>query len=276
MTLPLHFVFSQASLQDYADCPRRFQLRYVLDVRWPGDLDQSSVEWEARAQWGAAFHHLIHQHTLGLPISMLSRTIGKGELRRWWHAYLTSPPQDLPIGLRRSEVRLSMPLDGARLSARYDLLAIESGQRAVIVDWKTGRRRPGRTWLAERWQTRIYPYVLVEAGTQLNGGTPFDPHQVELLYWFANYPEQVERFSYSAQQHMETGASLSALIDEILACKQEVWGLTADLRQCRYCTYRTFCGREKAGGTDKVLDDVLEGDPFDFDLDLEQIAEIEF
>ncbi len=26
------FTFSQSSLQDYLDCPRRFQLRYVLDA----------------------------------------------------------------------------------------------------------------------------------------------------------------------------------------------------------------------------------------------------
>ena len=27
--LPVNFTFSQSSLQDYTDCPRRFQLRYI-------------------------------------------------------------------------------------------------------------------------------------------------------------------------------------------------------------------------------------------------------
>lgn len=31
MNLPGSFHFTQSSLQDYLDCPRRFQLRYVLD-----------------------------------------------------------------------------------------------------------------------------------------------------------------------------------------------------------------------------------------------------
>jgi hypothetical protein len=35
MTLPYSFHFTQSSLQDYLDCPRRFQLRYVLDQPWP-------------------------------------------------------------------------------------------------------------------------------------------------------------------------------------------------------------------------------------------------
>ena len=34
-TLPAQFAFSQSSLQDYADCPRRFQLRYLDKLIYP-------------------------------------------------------------------------------------------------------------------------------------------------------------------------------------------------------------------------------------------------
>ena len=33
--LPPQFAFSQSSLQDYMDCPRRFQLRYLDRLIYP-------------------------------------------------------------------------------------------------------------------------------------------------------------------------------------------------------------------------------------------------
>jgi CRISPR/Cas system-associated exonuclease Cas4 (RecB family) len=276
MSLPSDFVFSQASLQDYADCPRRFQLRYVLGVQWPRDVDESSLEWERRARQGALFHHLIHQHTVGIPECELQSTIHHPDLRRWWEAYLNAPPANLPAAVRRSEVRLSTGLADTRLVARYDLLAAEPGKRAVIVDWKTSPRRPSRLWLENRWQTRVYRYVLVEAGAQFNAGRPVTPGQVELIYWFAEFPQQVERFSYDADQHKAAGQALRQLADQIAAHKSPEWPLTEDLTRCRYCTYRTLCDRTKVAAEGEGLAEELEVDPFDFDLDLEQIAEVEF
>jgi CRISPR/Cas system-associated exonuclease Cas4 (RecB family) len=272
MTLPGNLTFSQASLQDYADCPYRFQSRYVLGVLWPAahGLD---LEWEHRAELGAAFHQLVHRHTLGLPADVLASTASGGDIARWWQAYLTQPPRGLPAGTRRSEVRLSTPRGTCRLVARYDLLAVEPGKKAVIVDWKTSQVRPPRAWLEERWQTLVYRYVLAEAGTQLNGGSPFRPEQIELVYWFANYPQQVERFPYDAAQHERAGAALDSLVAEIAAREEQEWPLAPDPAHCQYCTYRTLCGRETGKGAPH---DEPEADLSDLDIDLEQIAEIEF
>ena len=78
------------------------------------------------------------------------------------------------------ELTLSVPLGDHRLIAKFDLLAIEPGGRAVIVDWKTGQRRQGQSWLAGRLQTRVYRYVLAQAGAHLNDGAAdrarADPH----------------------------------------------------------------------------------------------------
>jgi hypothetical protein len=35
MILPGDFQFSQASLQDYVDCPKRFPLCYLMKLSWP-------------------------------------------------------------------------------------------------------------------------------------------------------------------------------------------------------------------------------------------------
>jgi len=273
VSLPHSFVFSQASLQDYADCPRRFQLRYVLGTRWPG-RNATDMEWEHLARQGSAFHQLVHQHTVGLPLEVLSARASDWRLERWWHAYLTASPPDLPTALRHSEVHLSTPLGRCRLAARYDLLAIEPEQRAVIVDWKTSERRPTRTWLQARWQTRVYRYVLTKAGAEAGNGSPFSPEQVELIYWFANFAPQVERFPYRAQEYQADEALLFQTTAEIAARVQDTWPLTEEISRCRYCTYQTLCDREPTG--EEVAETDLEQDAGQFELDLEQIAEIEF
>jgi hypothetical protein len=237
-------------------------------------------------QLGAAFHYLIHQHALGIPVEILDKTADQDVLCRWWKAYRDTPPSNLPTTFYRTEVRLSMPLGSLldsgpptprrtyRLTARYDLLAIEPGQRAVIVDWKTGAKRPKRKWLAERWQTLVYRYVLVHAGAHLNGNAPIQPEQIEMIYWFADFPAQPERFRYDTEQNTATEHALAQLISKIELQSEREWPLTNDERHCRYCVYRTLCDRtgDQEGDTGEESED----DPFDFDLDLEQIAEIAF
>ena len=43
--LPADFHFSQGSLQDYVDCPRRFQLRYMMKLAWPAVEAEPAVEY---------------------------------------------------------------------------------------------------------------------------------------------------------------------------------------------------------------------------------------
>jgi hypothetical protein len=46
--LPLDFQFSQGSLQDYVDCRRRFQLRYLDQLAWPAVEAEPLLEHEQR------------------------------------------------------------------------------------------------------------------------------------------------------------------------------------------------------------------------------------
>ena len=84
MSLPHNFQFSQSSLQDYVDCPRRFQLRYLQRRVWPALDSEPALESEQFMQRGAQFHHLAHQFFLGIPADKLARQIEKDEtLSRW-------------------------------------------------------------------------------------------------------------------------------------------------------------------------------------------------
>ena len=276
MTLPIDFQFSQASLQDYVDCPRRFQLRCVLRLAWPALEAEPALENERYLQQGAVFHRLVHQHALGLPPDQLSRTVTDEDLRRWWHNYLAAPPADLPAS-RYPEIVLSAPLGGHRLVARYDLVAVDAGRRATIVDWKTSRQRPRQAWLAGRLQTRVYPYLLVRAGVHLNAGRSLQPEQVEMVYWFADFPANPARFAYDAAQYEADGVYLAALSEEIARLGDDDFPLTPQERRCRYCAYRSLCQRGiSAGAFDEMEDESEPGDDFDLALDFEQIAEIEY
>jgi hypothetical protein len=272
--LPATFQFSQASLQDYVDCPRRFELRYLLMQPWPGLITGSPDDLESHIRRGADFHRLAHQHALGLALDRLAATIHDKVLVRWWQTYQDHPPRDLPEAARWAEVVIAAPLAGYRLAAKFDLLAVEPGVRLIVVDWKTVLRRPSRSTLARRLQTTVYRYLAVEAGTSFNGGRPPQPEQVEMVYWFAEFPGVTERFPYDAGQHDGARKYLAGLIREITAHQESIWPLTSDDRLCRFCNYRTLCEREVRPGFLEELEDDLE--PDEIEIDLEQIAEVAF
>ncbi len=271
--LPPVFQFSQQSLQDYVDCPRRFQLRYILGQRWPAAESEPIEEQERLFEQGARFHLLVQRHILGIPEDKLAPQ--ESPLAEWWDAYLRFPPPDLPTGLRLPEILLSTPLGDQRLLAKFDLLALDPGQRALIIDWKTSHHRPTRQMLASRMQSRVYPYVLLEAGTHLFGG-PIDAEQIGLVYWFAETPTKPEVFPYTAAQHQDNHAYLSSLISEVLSREEATWPLTDHRQHCRYCIYRSLCDRGVLPGpfADQGLE-TAESD-FDFDFDLDEVEEIAF
>jgi len=271
--------FNQASLQDYTDCPRRFQLRYVERVDWPAHEAEPALENERHMQQGMAFHRLAHQHALGIPEEPLSRTVTDIDLRRWWHNYLTRGPENLPSS-RHPEIVLSAPLGDYRgdslryrLVAKFDLIAVDVGQRAVIVDWKTSRKRSRRKWLAGRLQTKVYPYMLVRAGAHLNGEQPLAPEQVEMVYWFAEYPDEPAHFPYDTAQYEDDEAYLTSLVEQIA---NPPYPRTTDERRCRYCRYRSLCQRGVRAGPFDEMEETKSGEDFGISLDFEQIAEIEY
>lgn len=271
---------SQGKLQDYVDCARRFQLRYLVQQPSPALTADSPLELERLVQRGADFHLLAHQHLLGLDVARLEASIQDPQLAGWWRAYLEHPPAGLPCATLRPEVVLAAPLKGpflARLVARLDLLATDPGRCLVIVDWKTAGRPPSRTRLAGRLQTRVYRYLAVEAGAAYNGGRRPEPAQVEMIYWFAAHGGHTERFAYDQAQHAADREYLAELVAEIAtrrARNEVIWPLTSDLAQCRFCNYRSLCERGSRAGALENLEDDLER--LDVEIDLEQVAEVEF
>ena len=274
MPIAPDFQFSQSSLQDYVDCQRRFQLRYLTRQAWPAVEVEPIFDKENFLRQGAIFHRMAQQHILGLPAERVLAANADPELHRWWGNFIDSGLDGLPE-TRYPEKLLSILLAGEPLIAKYDLIAVEPGGRAIIVDWKTSRKKPPRSWLANRLQTRIYRYLMVRAGASLNGGEPFAPEQIEMVYWFTNFPDQAETFAYDGAMVAEDEAFLADLISTIVAQDDDTFPLSADERRCRFCQYRSLCARGSHPGTMDEEDAFLAGD-FEGDVDDGPILELEF
>ncbi len=201
MTLPSPFTFSQSSLQDYSDCPRRFYLRYIDRLQWPAVEAEPVIENERSQKDGQLFHRMVQQHLLGIPVDKLTRLAVSPNLELWWQNYLAHPIQAIESYTKYTELTLSTPLgEDHRLLAKYDLVAVKPGSEALIVDWKTNAKRPRDERMAARWQTRVYRALLVQAGTHLNGGVAWLPEQVRMMYWYAAHPSEPAIFVYSSAQ----------------------------------------------------------------------------
>ncbi len=272
MNLPEDFVFSQSALQDYEECARRFELRYLLDVRWPALESEQALEYEASTRKGQEFHHLTHQHSLGVPAAAIEATISDEQLRAWWNNYLRWQAEHLPES-RYSELTLTAPLAETLLMAKYDIVARLSGDMPddsfVIVDWKTGKRQK-REMLARRMQTVVYPYVLAHAGDWLNNGQPIPPYRIRLIYWFAEDGSTIE-FQSSAEKLQADETLLASRINEVKTSFD--FPKTDDERRCRFCVYRSLCERGVLAGDLNELDDELTSS---ISLDLDEIEEISF
>jgi hypothetical protein len=299
------FTFSQSSLQDYADCARRFELRYLDRLRWPAVRAEPVLDHERKMQRGAQFHHLLHQQAAGIPAATLARTLADDPaLGAWWAQVIAwlgqagLPAQRYPeitlsagTGIPTPSVPLSQPSTASgrgasgegsdadddppppeyRLMAKYDLMAIAPGERAIILDWKTTAPQ-SRDSLVGRWQTIVYRWVLAQAGQDINGGQPIPPEQIEMIYWYTGGAPVSLRYDQASFER--DGLLLRGLIEQINQASR--FPLTDDERHCRFCTYRSLCDRGRAASTLDELEGWEDESVNDLHIDLEQVAEVEF
>lgn len=133
--------FDQSKLQDFIECQRRFQLRYLLQQQ--ALIAEPIGEFERADQLGKLFHLNVERYWLEVPLEHIPPS-----LLVWMGAFFKHPPDDLPGEIRRPEVtHIRVLLHGQRVTATFDLLAYEEQGRVVIVDWKTNHKKPTRAYL---------------------------------------------------------------------------------------------------------------------------------
>lgn len=269
------FAFSQGSLQAYEDCPRLFELRYIHSLPWPAPDVEPDLENERYIELGSAFHKLIQQYLLGIPVDRIKKIADHDpDLARWWLNFSEYHP-NFEGYTKQQEVTLVTNLDNSRLVAKYDLILIND--KMIIYDWKTSRKQVKQTWMKSKLQSRVYPFVLVEGGSQLNDFIPIKPEQIEMIYWFSNYPTSPIQTIYSQLEYQNDYEFLRNLISEIKSVNRNEFPKTDNLKRCQFCRYRSLCDRGVKAGSFLEMDegqDEEEGSTID--IDFEQIAEIEF
>jgi CRISPR/Cas system-associated exonuclease Cas4 (RecB family) len=235
---------SQGVLQTLDTCPRQFQYQYLQQF--------SQVEdpiFSQRQRWGQQFHRLMQQVALGLPVEAVADA--DPELYACLERLLADQPwlvgSRKPGEQRQVEIRLSLYFDNVLLTGVYDLLVrwispVAGGQspdQTAIHDWKTGVHQPASRSLKQRWQTRLYLFLLAEAS-----GLP--PETLTMTYWFVRQsPIQSVKVPYSRRAHQATAQDLRRLLDQLqqLIVQPQLLlpALAADSPACRYCAFASFC-----------------------------------
>jgi hypothetical protein len=245
---------SQSHLNQLSHCPRQFQYRYLEQWGLP------TVATEPEQQiLGSQFHHLLQQRSLGLDIQPFLNT--NRNLQQWFETLDQFPPP-LIAGTSAHEHQQLLTYAGFTLIAVYDRL-IQNPQQAQILDWKTYARPHNLEHLRRDWQTRLYPYILVETRFYV-------PEQVSMVYWFAQtHPGESHTLvlPYDMGQHQQTHQDLTHLLQQLTQSLEAYRGgqnleqVSLATGRCEHCPFWVRCRGESRQPDVMELDAIPEISP---------------
>jgi hypothetical protein len=270
MKIPNNFIFSQNNLQDYQDCPRRFYLRHLLKQDWPAVETEPVQDQEKLIALGERFHLMVQQYFAGLPNESISAGIENPILMEWWNQFIAKQLLNLP-GMKISENSFTIPFESYRLTAKIDLLLIQEDKQIKIYDWKTSQHTPRSKWLAQRLQTRVYPFVISVLLPSFFPLGENNKEQIEMIYWYPSFPDFSLNFPYSQESFLQDQEYLSNLVNEISSKDGTDFLLTNNEKMCKYCRYRSLCDRGITAGNVNDLGSLDDTDNSAFDIDLDTI-----
>lgn len=268
---------NQASLQDFLDCPRRFELGTLRDAPWPAAPSSPLATYEMLTDLGNRFHQLCQQFLIGIDPGLIASQISDPDLLDLWRAFLPYAETLLPFPAYAEQI-LRIPFEDHFLIAKFDLIVQLPSEEFLILDWKTSSRKPARTALGSRVQTFLYPFIFQQAGSDLFSVGDIPSSAIKMQYWYPLVDDPEETFPYSDSKHLQVSQMLSDLLADIDANlrAEGAFPLTEDHKRCTYCIYRSYCERGHQAspvpaGADLEFED-LSNSHFDFEL----IKEIEF
>lgn len=239
MTVKPLIRLSQSYLQTLETCPRKFQYTYLEQLNPPlNPLEQEGLTW------GSNFHLIMQQRELGLPVEPLIAT--DTEMEKAIAALLTAAPElFLPQvqSWRSAEYPLTWEFQGYLFTVIYDLF-LATPTTAQIIDWKTYNKPKDAQFLAQQWQTKLYLYILAEAGG-------YDPTQITMSYWFVkNTPPKKVTITYSQELHQQTQQELTDLLEDLSTYLEQYQSQGREFSQvsssagfCLSCSFAARCDR---------------------------------
>ncbi len=266
MKLPEFFSFNQNNLQDYEDCEFRFLLKHVRQLNWPAVESEPLLLQEKKIEIGYLFHQLVQRFFSGMSPILLTDTIEDPILQEWWGYFLDLNLLEQP-GVKFAEKMISVPFNGYRLVAKYDLLILLDNGHIEIYDWKTSISQPHRHFLIDRMQSHVYPALLMLQQSCSSFIARPSPGDISMTYWFPSHPQSPVSFTYSPDQYEKDLQILGNKIKEIVAKEENEFEKTNDVRKCKYCHYRSLCERGIKAGIINEDSNSADGDnPFEFDF----------
>lgn len=237
-----NFYFSQNALSTFITCNLKFRRRYIDGLYWPKLWDGQEDLREA-IELGNQFHLLAQRYYEGLEDDIPPDHPQAEKLSRWMTELKSFIPL-IPGNTYLPEHELRMTKKDIRLVAKFDLVVFTPDKKAVIYDWKTYRKTRKRSFLESQVQTRVYPYVLAEAGGIYVPG--IKPEDVAMIYWHPEHMKDGIRFSYSSSRHFQNEKFLFDMIRDIQSRAYDDFLATPDENYCRTCEYRPLCHGESA------------------------------
>jgi hypothetical protein len=240
---------SATTLDVFKRCERLYEYASITRRPWPAPTgkDESLDDQESLLVAGSQLHQLIHLHARGLDPRPLAKSDPR--LRGWFERYKSSSYAE-PQGQIFSEQKLVLSLGGRKLVVKFDRL-VRSKDGWLILDWKTGGKVPELSDLATQWQSKLYPFALVEAGALLNDGEPVLPEHISMVFYYLESGVE-RRLEYDSTRHEAVRRDLLEAIARISAAGSA--GLPATGKEnngtgCNKpvpCRYYTLCHMKPA------------------------------
>ncbi|MHB8133455.1 MAG: PD-(D/E)XK nuclease family protein [Anaerolineaceae bacterium] len=274
MEINNQFTFSAYKLQDYLDCERRFELKYLLKQQWPAIQSEPIHELEQQMQFGQQFHLFAQQFFSNIPTEEIQKQVDNETLNSWWGNFVPFA-KSLLTKEYFAERKIGIKLSNTRFIAILDLLVIDKKNTYTIIDWKTNKKKPSSQQIKNSIQSRLYPLVLFLSENERISPNKISPDQIEMIYWFANFPDKMETFKYSNYQFEEDLSFFQEIIQKISLKKTGEFLKTTRTQLCKYCQYRSLCERGTTPGSLDNPEDEIWNEEI-LDIDFSQIGEVEF
>ncbi len=270
-------LFSASMLQDYRDCARRFDLKYIQNQLWPAIHAEPISEYEEIIKNGQRFHHLVHQYFSGIPAETIQKNISSVIISKWFRQFFGFI-ENQGFEKIHSEIRVSAQLETHRLVAVYDMITQINNSEIRIFDWKTSKRILKSNQLLSQIQSAIYPFILYENAKTIFPEIQESPDlKIRMDYWFPEFPDDPVYFEYNAADHLHNIQEIGALLDEIEESRSAgVFPKTSERGKCKYCQFRSFCDRGKNAGNFYDIESYSLIDDIDIRLDDLQAMDPEF
>ena len=267
---------SQSSFQDFRECPRRFQLKVVENTTWPAAALEPLSQLERYTDLGNKFHQISNQFFSGIPSNIIKANITDPDIKLMWENFIPFA-EELADHQRYSEIILTSPFLGHEIVAKYDLVVQTPEGKFIIYDWKTAATKPSRTILGQRFQTILYPLILVRAGKSLFKSTSSDPGDISMHYWYAMSSDPEEIFPYSDEIHTKNVKEITKIVTQIddFITGGTSFPLTDELSHCQKCVYRSLCERGNQSASFDQYTDIENEDLSNQHFDFNTIDEIE-